>query len=296
MLSSAIVVLVQPNCPNPHISTGCQSVIFVGLTTEGRVGDAADLNKSERQAIIVEDLEREPALRVNEMAKRYDVSAETIRRDLAELTERGLINRTYGGAIRVISHEPALSEREHIQVAERELIARIAVDHIAKEDVLMIGGGITTRYFARALAMFKDPLTVITSSFNVALALGTCTNIKIHMLPGEYNGSEGMVEGANTIEALMRFRASKAILGASGLTTEGPSDAAIPAGRIYQTMTERAVRTFILADSSKFEKSALACYSGWGSNMSLISDTKPAKSLTSAIEGAGSSIVVPNRL
>lgn len=251
------------------------------------------MNKNERHSVIVEDLDREPALRVNEMARRYGVSSETIRRDLAELTERGLINRTYGGAVRIISHEPALSEREHLQVAERELIARMALDHVERNDVLMIGGGLTTRYFAKMLALHKEPLTVITPSFSVALALGTCANTKVHMLPGEFNGHEGLVQGADTIEALCRFRATKAFLGASGLSEEGPSDAAIPAGRIYQTMSERAVRTFILTDSSKFEKAALTCYSGWTQNLTLVTDASPPQQLKKVLEEAGTQIIVP---
>ncbi len=252
------------------------------------------MNKIDRHEAIVRDLEREPALRVNELATRYDVSSETIRRDLSELTERGLINRTYGGAVRIISKEPALSEREHLQVAERELIARMAVDLLESNEVLLVGGGITTRYFARALAVKNEPCMVITPSFNVALALGGSSNIKTHMLPGEYNGSEGMVEGSETIEALLRFRGSKAILGASGLTADGPSDASIPAGRIYQMMSERAARTLILADSSKFEKSALIEYAAWGPNITLVSEVEPPELLRAAIETAEAEIFTPN--
>lgn len=251
------------------------------------------MTKNERHALIVKDLEREPAMRVNEMAKRYDVSSETIRRDLSELTERGLINRTYGGAVRVISNEPALSEREHINVAERQTIARLAVDRIEPDDILMIGGGITTRFFAQALALYREPLTVITPSFNVAVALGGCANIKIHILPGEFNGAEGQIQGAETIDALRRFRATRAFVGASGLTAEGPSDAAIPAGQIYQVMTERAMTSYVLADSSKFEQEALYCYSGWRTSMILVTDAAPPKALGAAIVAAGTEILLP---
>ncbi|MCO6185163.1 DeoR/GlpR family DNA-binding transcription regulator [Rhizobium sp. L1K21] len=251
------------------------------------------MDKIERQTTIIEDLSREPALRVNELARRYDVSSETIRRDLSALTDRGLINRTYGGALRIISHEPAVSEREHIQVAERELIARMAVDVVEPSDVLMIGGGITTRYFAKALALFKGPLTVVTPSFHVALALGTCDNISVHMLPGEVNGHEGLVQGADTIEALSRYRATKAFLGASGLSEEGPSDAAIPAGRLYQTMMERALHTYVLADSSKFNKEALFCYARWQANVSVITDTSPESELDAVLKKAGTALVLP---
>ena len=81
------------------------------------------LSKSDRQARIVAELRASPTLRVNELgrhARRFD---ETVRRDLAELDERGLINRTYGGAMRPMSFEPALAEREGLMVAERERIA-----------------------------------------------------------------------------------------------------------------------------------------------------------------------------
>ncbi|MBX3567546.1 MAG: DeoR/GlpR transcriptional regulator [Rhizobiaceae bacterium] len=253
------------------------------------------MTKNERHALIVHDLEREPALRVNEMAKRYDVSSETIRRDLAELTERGLINRTYGGAVRVISSEPALSEREHINVAERQTIARLAVGIVEPDDVLMIGGGITTRFFAQALALYREPLTVITPSFHVAIALGACANIRIHVLPGALNGAEGQIEGAETVEALRRFRATRAFVGASGLTVEGPSDAAIQAGQIYQVMTERAMQSYVLADSSKVGQEALYCYSSWKPNMVLVTETPPPRAFSDALGSAGAEIVFPDR-
>ncbi len=248
------------------------------------------MNKSERHAIIIDDLDREPALRVNELAKRYDVSPETIRRDLGELKERGLIGRTYGGAVRLISREPALSERQNLMVPERARIARAAVERIEKDDVLMIGGGITTHSFAQALTAFRDPLTVITPSFGVALTLGPCANIRVQVLPGQFNSKEGMIEGPDTIQALSRFRATKAFLGASGITGEGPSDAAISAGQIYQTMVERSSQACVLADSSKFEKPALSCYSTWSPDMTLICDLQPSASLSRAITQTGARI------
>ena len=82
------------------------------------------LSKNDRQARIVAELRGTPTLRVNELADLLVVSTETVRRDLAELAERSLINRTYGGAMRPVSFEPALAEREGLMVAERERIHR----------------------------------------------------------------------------------------------------------------------------------------------------------------------------
>ena len=101
------------------------------------------------------------------------------------------------------------------------------------------------------------------------------------------------MQGPDTTQALARFRATKAILGASGITPDGPCDAAIPSGLIYQTMVERSLQTYILADSSKFNKSALSCYSIWAPDMSLISDTTPPAGLAHEIKSAGANIIDP---
>ena len=94
--------------------------------------------KSGRQEQIIADLRLYPAMRVGELAERLGVSSETIRRDLAELDERGLINRTYGGAMRPVVYEPGLAEREGLMVPERQRIAAAAVAGIEANDILMI--------------------------------------------------------------------------------------------------------------------------------------------------------------
>lgn len=258
-----------------------------------RQGLEKQVSKSERQATIVDDLKREPALRVNEMAQRYGVSSETIRRDLSELTGKGLLNRTYGGAVRILSEEPKLSEREFLNVALRKQIAAKAATLIVPDDVLLVGGGITTRYFARAMSGFAHGLTVITTSFGVATEFGGNPNVRIFMLPGQFNANEGQVEGIEALEGLTRFRGSKAIIGASGISTDGVSDAAIPAGRLYESMSKRAEQTLVLADSSKFGVRALAAHVRWGPEISLVTDRLPAPDLQAAIASAQGRIILP---
>lgn len=239
--------------------------------------------KSDRQAKIVAELHTMPTLRVHELAALLAVSTETVRRDLAELDERGLINRTYGGATRPISFEPALAEREKLMVEERERIAAAAVALVEANDILMIGGGATTTIFARRLAAARDHLTVITHAFPVAVALAANPLHKVLMLPGQYDGREGLIHGPDTIEALQRYRAGKAFLGASGLTEEGPSDAGAGPGLIYGAMMKRATETVVLADHSKFGKPSLSVYGPWSSRVLLVSDREPSGELRAAI-------------
>jgi DeoR/GlpR family transcriptional regulator of sugar metabolism len=254
--------------------------------------DVSVRNKSGRQARMLAQLKATPAMRVHELAALFGVSAETIRRDLTELDSKGLVNRTYGGALRPIAFEPGLAEREKLMVAERERIAEAAVKRVRPNDILMIGGGATTLQFARRLSAEADHVTVITHAFSVAQAIASNATHKVLVLPGQYDGREGLIHGADTIDALQRFHAHRAFLGASGLTNEGPNDAALPAGMIYGAMMRRATETFILADHSKFDSPSLTVYGPWSPQVTLVSDRLPGEGLAAAIGEAGGKIIV----
>ena len=250
------------------------------------------LNKSDRHSRIVAELRAAPSLRVNELASLLNVSTETIRRDLAELDERGLINRTYGGAMRPVAFEPALAEREKLMVEERERIAAAAVGLVEPNDILMIGGGATTTIFARRLAAERDHLTVITHAFSIAIALASNPFHKVLMLPGQYDSREGLIHGPDTIDALQKYRAGKAFLGASGLTAEGPNDAGVGPGLIYGAMMRRSAQTVILADHSKFGRPSLSVYGPWSSGISLVTDAQPADELGEMLRDSGAHIII----
>lgn len=248
-------------------------------------------SKSDRQTRIVAELRAAPALRVNELAERLEVSTETVRRDFAELEERGLINRTYGGAMRPVRLEPALAEREQLMVAERERIAEAAVKLAENNDILMIGGGATTLHFARRLAAERNHLTIITHAFSIAAALATNPLHKVLMLPGQYDGREGLISGPDTIDALQKYRASKCFLGASGLTAEGPSDAGVGPGLIYGAMMRRSAESVILADHTKFGRASLAVYGPWSDVVSLVTDETPYGDLAEALRSNGTRLI-----
>ncbi|HQU05176.1 MAG TPA: DeoR/GlpR family DNA-binding transcription regulator, partial [Acidocella sp.] len=189
--------------------------------------------KSTRQTRILAELDTTPSLRVAELAQKLGVSTETIRRDLDALTELGLLNRTYGGAIRPLSSEPPVHERHRLFVAERERIAAAVIPHLQSAKVLMIGSGATTRHVAQRIAAELQDLTVIAHSFGVAQALGVNPTIKVLMLPGNYHADEDTMLGAHAVAFLNNLYADITILGASGLGIEGPSDALIETGAVY---------------------------------------------------------------
>lgn len=248
--------------------------------------DGKRLRKDPRQERILAELSSNPTLRVSELAARLNVSTETIRRDLDELDAKGRLNRTYGGAVLHFSPEPAISERHRMMVREREAIATQTARLINHGDVLMIGGGVTTVHVSRRLAAEKRDLTVIANSFGVATVLSANPTFRVILCPGLYNGREGVMEGSETVEFLLRFRANHAILGATGLMAEGPCEFDMEAANVYRTMAGRAGTTIVVADHTKFERVALATYFGWPMVAHLVTDRAPTGGLERALERA----------
>ncbi|MGA9604821.1 MAG: DeoR/GlpR family DNA-binding transcription regulator [Methyloceanibacter sp.] len=239
--------------------------------------------KSDRQSEILAELSRAPSLRVAELAAHLEVSTETIRRDLDELTEQGLLNRTYGGAVRPLSSEPSVSERHSLFIAERERIARAAVSLIGTGRVFIMGSGATTVHVARRMSLDLTSITVITHSFGVATVLSLNPTIKVIMLPGDYLASEGATVGVQTVSFLHSFYADFTLLGASGLTVEGPTDALIECGTVYGAMGRRAAKTLVVADHSKFDRTFPSRYLPWRDVDHLVTDAEPEGSLMSSL-------------
>lgn len=219
--------------------------------------------KSTRQNRILSELDQSPSLRVAELAQMLAVSTETIRRDLDEMTDQGLLNRTYGGAVRSLGTEPSVTERHALFVSERERIARAAVPLLKDARVLMIGSGATTVHVARRIATEMKNITVITHAFGVATVLAINPTIDVVMLPGKYHPTEGATIGAHAVSYLQEFNADFAILGASGLGPDGPTDALLECGLVYRTMLSRSARSMVVADHSKHDRIFPARYAEW---------------------------------
>ncbi|SDE48979.1 DeoR/GlpR family DNA-binding transcription regulator [Rhodospira trueperi] len=247
--------------------------------------------KTARQRRILEILGTQPTLRVSDLAAQLGVSTETVRRDLDDLTGRGLISRTYGGAVRRLSLEPGLNERHALLVPQRQSIARLAVPFLAGAKHIMIGSGATTVHVSKRLAFEMNNLTVVAHSFGVATVLALNPTITVLMAPGVYHAQEGAVHGAQTARFLEGFRADWAILGASGLKEDGASDALIEAAEVYATMMRRAAQVMVVADSSKFDEPFPARYANWDDIDVLVTETPPKGALAKAIAADGTRVV-----
>ncbi|TRC96511.1 DeoR/GlpR transcriptional regulator [Mesorhizobium sp. WSM4303] len=255
--------------------------------------DHGRLTKKERHALILSEVRRSASIRISKLARRIGVAGETIRRDLIELGDAGLINRTYGGAtISLVTTEPVISERGLTLVDERARIGRGAAGLVEKGQIVMIDGGSTTYEVARNLSQLKRDLTIITNSTGVASVAGANPTFRVLLCPGTYDSREGSVLGEDTVEFVRRYNADVAIIGASGLSADGPSDMISGAAAVKRAMISRSLSTVLVVTHDKFGRSSLERICGLDDIADIVTDSEPKADLRTAAEQAGTELHV----
>lgn len=255
--------------------------------------DNEKLSKKERHELILNEVRTSAAIRISKLAKRIGVAGETIRRDLIELGEAGLINRTYGGAtISLQTSEPMIAERGAMLVEERSRIGRGAAELVESGQVVMIDGGSTTFEVARHLAQLKRDLTVITNSTGVANVTGGNPTFRVILCPGTFDRREGSVFGEDTVEFLKRYNADLAIFGSSGVTHDGPSDTVPGSAAVKRAMLARALSAILVVDGRKFGKINLEHVCGLEAIADIVTDQEPPADLRECLLKAGTDVHV----
>ena len=246
------------------------------------------IKKAERFERIVAELRASPTVRISVLAEAFGVSTETVRRDIDELSRRGLVNRTYGGAaVQALASEPAVNERYRLLVEQRSRLGACAAELVEPGEVLMIDSGSTTTHFAQRLAARARDLTVLTNCIGVALALGQAPGIRVVLCPGDYNVREGGTFGHETGAFLERFHADKAFIGASGLTADGPVEVGSAGCWVKRRMIARADRVLLLVDATKFGVRSLERVCPLADLDDVVSDAAPDAVIAKAMSGAG---------
>ncbi len=246
------------------------------------------MKREQRFDRIIASLRHSPAVRISSLAEEFEVSVETVRRDIDELSRRGLVDRTYGGAaLRLMAHEPEVNERRGQLVEERLRIGDFATSLVSPGDILMIDSGSTTTHFARRLAAAATgALTVLTNAPSVAQAAAKNPKLRVVLCPGDYDPHEGGVFGPEATHFLQRFHADKTFIGASGLTCSGPVEANSPVSWVKRTMIGQAKRRLLMVDHTKFNTDALERVCPLADIDDVIADTAPDETLAKALATA----------
>jgi DeoR family transcriptional regulator, fructose operon transcriptional repressor len=209
----------------------------------------------ERHQAIAELVASSGRVAVTELATRFDVTTETVRRDLSQLERLKLLRRVHGGALSMRSLttiEAQLEDRDHINEDEKERIARAAVSLLPEGGcTLLLDAGSTTARLA-ALLPSTDRWTVITHAVPIAALLAPLPNIELHLLSGRVRTATQAAVGHSTVAAIGEVRADLAFIGTNGisvqhgLSTPDPEEAATK-----RALIASAQRVIAVTDATK---------------------------------------------
>lgn len=231
----------------------------------------------ERQQLIAEQVVRATRVSVADLAEQFQVTTETVRRDLESLDRRGVLRRVHGGAVvadRLSLVEPGIPEREASYATQKDAIARAALSYLPKGEhsCVILDSGTTLSRFAAGLRPGSVG-SVITNSFGIAAVLQP-EGFEVHLLGGKVRGLTQACVGPDTLGQLSRLRCDVAFLGANGITARhGASTPDRDEAAVKQAIAAAADTVVVLADSSKVGAELMVSFVAAGGVDVLVTDS-----------------------
>lgn len=250
----------------------------------------------ERQQAMARAIGQEGRLSVTQLADTFDVTTETVRRDLSSLERIGLVRRVHGGAVPASSLsviESGLGERDQANTAAKDAIAAAAVQQLPPPgSVVILDAGSTTARLAAVLPR-DHRLTVVTHAVPVAARLAGLPHIELHLLPGRVRPTTHAAVGTDTIAALQDLRADLAFVATNGITVDfGLSTPDRDEAATKRAITAAARRTVVVSDSSKIGVETSQRFAALADVDVLVTDDGIADEDRRALEKAGLEVVV----
>ncbi|MEV0219222.1 DeoR/GlpR family DNA-binding transcription regulator [Streptomyces sp. NPDC050704] len=227
------------------------------------------------------------------LAEEFQVTAETIRRDLKALDRAGLLRRVHGGALPAgrLDFEPDLAERETTAADEKDRIAKAALAELPENGTMILDAGTTTARLAGALPL-ETTLTVVTHSLPIAARLADHPGIQLHLIGGRVRHRTRAAVDAWALRAYGEIRADVVFLAANGFSAEyGLTTPDLAEAAVKRATVAAARRVVLLADSAKHGQEHFARFGDLGDVDLLITDTGLSPEDTTALERGGTEVV-----
>ena len=233
----------------------------------------------ERYAIILEQLRQYKSVKLPKLCELLDASESTVRRDLTELDERGLIKKVHGGAIAVDDCafnlvEQDVESKSKMSTEEKIAIARYAASLVDDRDFVFIDAGTTTEKMIDFLPD-KD-VTFVTNAFVHAKKLAQ-RGFKVYIPAGEIKLTTEAIVGAECVSSLQCYNFTKSFIGANGISLSGGiSTPDRNEASVKSTAVQNSQTAYILADHSKFDHVDSVTFAQLG-RVKIITDKLPDK-------------------
>ncbi len=260
---------------------------------EGPDPSFLEFDASPRQRRIVDAVREQGFVAIEELARAFEVTPQTIRRDINELCQKGVLRRYHGGAGLPSSVENvAYATRRVLNLEQKRRIARLVAQHIPDQASLFITLGTTAEEAARALRRHHG-LRIITNNLQVATMLSGNESFEVMVAGGLVRSRDAGITGEAAIEFFQDFKVDIALIGISSIELDGSLyDFDFREARVLQTVMQRARRTWLLADYSKYRRTALVRVGHVTDIDALFTDREPPAAIGRLLREAGAPIHV----
>ena len=246
---------------------------------------------SQRKQLILEALKRDGQVIAKALSVEFDVSEDTIRRDLRELAAEGQLQRVHGGALPASPAAVDFAGRERIESASKAAIGRAAAGMIARGQIVFIDGGTTAVQLARHLP--RDlRATIVTHSPSIAVELAEHAELEVIMIGGRLFRHSMVNVGAAAIEALSHIRADLYFMGVTGVHPQaGLSTGDMEEAYVKRALAEHAAETVVLASAEKLNAASAYKIADVSAASTIVVERTTPEALTVPFEALGITIL-----
>ena len=257
--------------------------------------DLRDTLPARRRTELVRLVRSRGQVTVAELAALFEISVDTVRRDLDHLAERGLLARTHGGAVAasdLVTQDTPFAERLVRQNGAKARIALAAANLLGDGETILINGGSTTRAVAAELGVRRD-LTIVTNNLALphVLPLGSCRDV--YVMGGHYRPDAQVTVGEVRFAFAAGINVDTALIGVGGISAErGLSTTSIAEAVMIAQMIKTARRAVVLADASKFGHDSFADIGPLSGVHTLVTDEPPPPAIAAALNEGKVDLVI----
>ena len=230
---------------------------------------------------------------ISQLKKRFDISVNTLRRDLDELERRGHVGKVYGGAAaRVQPSLTTMPKRFQMNTTQKLLIGEMAASLIPPDTTVFIDSGSTTYHIVRFLGDRR--LTMVSHSLPVLSEASRLKKANLISPGGIYNASLGAFVGVSTIDTIKTLSVNVAVMAATGVSIKhGLSNTTYFEAEIKRAVVAGAKKIILMADHSKFDREALITYCPLERVNVAVTDKEPGKEYMTFFEEHGIEVLFP---
>ena len=257
--------------------------------------DLKGAGPEQRKNAILEMLKEIDEVKVSNLAEIFGTSGVTIRSDLTEMEQAGILRRTHGGAVSTKKsyYSMSINDRMYTNKHEKIRIAKACAELIKDGDTLMIDSGTTTRYLAMELYERKN-LTIVTNAMQIAEEFVYSNSANVILLGGNLDLKYQFTYGNDTIAGLQKYRADKMIIATDGISLDhGLTTYHYQEADVSRQMIERSNMVIAVADHSKIGKEGFSFIAPLESIDVLVTDGTPGKeSSLESFRGKGINVII----